>query len=58
VRVTPTNAEQMIHAMTLNGHEFEYKLFEDGNHSLSSHIGERNQLIIDWFKKYLKAEEI
>jgi len=58
VRVTPTNAEQMIHAVTLNGHEFEYKLFEDGNHSLSSHIGERNQLIIDWFKKYLKAEEI
>lgn len=53
-RVTPKNAELMIKAMKKNGNSFEYKLFKDGNHSLSSHVGERNKLVIDWFNKYLK----
>ncbi len=53
-RVTPQNAEMMISKMKELGNTFEYKLFEDGDHSLSSHVGERNELVINWFDKHLK----
>lgn len=53
-RVTPKNAQLMIAAMEKNGNIFEYKLFENGNHSLSSHTGERNKMVIEWFDKHLK----
>ena len=53
-RVTPENAELMIEAMEENGNVFDFKLFKEGNHSLSSHVGERNKLVIDWFNKHLR----
>lgn len=54
VNVSLKNAELMIAEMEKNGNEFEYKLFDGGNHSLSSHIGERNEMVIDWFDRHLK----
>jgi len=44
----------MINKMNQLGNIFEYKLFEEGDHSLSTNISERNEMIISWFNRHLK----
>ena len=53
-KVLPINAKRMIEEMEKNGNKLEYKLFQGGDHSLYSHTGERNEMVIDWFNRHLK----
>lgn len=53
-RVLPINAELMIKKFQELEKEFEYQIFEGGDHGLHSHRELRDKKIIDWFNKYLK----
>lgn len=54
-RVALEEAQQIIDSLTAsNKKDFEYKIFEAGNHSLSNYREERDSLIINWFKTHNK----
>ena len=54
-RVALEEAEQLIDSLKAsNRKDFEYKIFEGGNHILSNDINERDSLIINWFKTHSK----
>ena len=49
------SAELMVAKFNdLKKSDFEYKIFDNGNHGLSNYSTERDNLIVDWFSKYLK----
>lgn len=48
-------ANQLVDSFKLNNKKnFEYKIFEAGNHGLSNFKKERNDLIFNWFKTHNK----
>lgn len=54
-RVAVEEAQQMIDSLKKsNKKDFQYKIFEGGNHTLSNFKKERNSLILNWFKTHLK----
>lgn len=55
-RVKPINAELMIEKLKDLGKEFEYHIIEGGDHGLNTHRKLRNEIVINWFDKYLKNE--
>lgn len=53
--VEKEEAMRLIDSFTMsNKKDFQFKIFEGGNHSLSNFEEERNELISNWFKKYNK----
>ena len=54
-RVEVNEVQRLIDSFTMSDKKnFEYKIFEGGNHSLSNFEEERNELITNWFKKHHK----
>lgn len=53
-RVHVTEAEMLIDSLKNSKKDFEYHIFENGNHALTNYAEKRDSLIINWFKKYLK----
>lgn len=54
-RVALEEAQQLIDSLkTSNRKNFNFKIFEGGNHILSNVINERDSLIINWFKTHSK----
>lgn len=54
-RVLLEEASQLIDSFKLNNKKnFNYKFFEEGNHTLSNYEDHRDSLIINWFKTHSK----
>ncbi|MBU2938041.1 prolyl oligopeptidase family serine peptidase [Lacinutrix sp. C3R15] len=54
-RVQEEEARKLVDSFTMsNKKDFQFKVFEGGNHSLSNFEEERNELIFNWFKKNKK----
>lgn len=54
-RVSVKEAEQLIDSLQQsNKKDFDYKIFEHGNHPLSNFSEQRDNLIINWFKTHSK----
>ena len=54
-RVAVEEANELIDSLKAsNKKNFDFKIFEGGNHSLSNVINERDRLIINWFKTHSK----
>lgn len=54
-RVSLDEAQQLIDSLKLfSNKDFDFKIFEGGNHILSNVVNERDSLIINWFKTHSK----
>ena len=52
-KVNVSQAIKLSEKLTQAGKVYELVVFQKGDHSLKTHISERNQKILEWFEKYL-----
>jgi dipeptidyl aminopeptidase/acylaminoacyl peptidase len=54
-QVKPYHALNLAKSLSEKGKVFQLVILEAGNHILSgTHTDERDRLVIEWFKKYLR----
>ena len=52
-RVNPTQAEKLAAKLSEQGSPYQLVVYPSGDHSLSTHSGERDQEILQWFSNHL-----